>query len=49
MDTVAPQTKVLEIVTPRCPEVDVLKSRAYEWRFNLNNSLTVIYIYKIMC
>ena len=49
MDTVAPQSEGLEIVTPRCSEVDVLKSEAYEWRFNLNNSLTVIHIYKIMC
>ena len=46
MDTVAPQAKVLEIVTTRCPEVDVLKSEAHKWRFNLNNSLTLIYIYK---
>ena len=30
MDTVAPQSEVLEIVTPRCPEVNVLKSEAYE-------------------
>ena len=49
MDTVAPQSKALEIVTLRCPEVDVLKSEAYEGRFNLNNSLTVIYIYENMC
>ena len=49
MDAVAPQPKALEIATPRCPEVDVLKPEAYEWRLNSNNSLTVIYIYETMC
>ena len=49
MDTVAPQPKVLEIATLRCPEVNVLKSEAYEGRFNLNNSLTVIYTDETMC
>ena len=49
MDTVVPQPEVLEIATLRYPEMDVLKSEAYKWRFNLNNSLTVIYIYETMC
>ena len=49
MDTVAPQSKVLEV-----KPLDVLKlmhwsPEAYEWRFNLNYGLIVIYIYKIMC
>ena len=49
MDAVAPQSEVLEVWT-----LDVLKlmhwsPEAYKWRFNLNNSLIVIYIYKIMC
>ena len=30
MDTVAPQPKVLEEMTPRYTKVDVLKSEAYE-------------------
>ena len=49
MDVAAPQSKVLEAWPSDVLKLMYWSLEAYEWRFNLNNSLIVIYIYKIKC